>query len=260
MEQPLYQAQRHEKILELLDMNAAVRVTSLAEALEVSEATIRKDLSDLESQGKLRRTHGGAIKLHQSQNELLVDVAATLAREEKHRIGQAAAQYVQNGDSFIIQSGTTTLEFLKALKGKKNLTMLCCDMQIATLAESILRSSQIIFIGGEIRAGYHYTQGTETIRQLTNYHVPTAFLCANAFSLIHGFSAHQIEQAHLMAQFVASSSKHIMLLDSTKFDTEALYTAFNLDILDVLISDTGVPESMRQEIAERYPDLETLYV
>ena len=154
-EQTLYLEERHDAILRLLDEKASVRVSDLSDRFGVSSATIRKDIKALERLGKLRRTHGGAIRIAPNDTEVRFDAAQAVAHREKVRIGRAAAKFVADGDTILVQSGTTCLELVRALEGKRDLTLITCDMAIAMEAEAKLVDSCIILIGGVLRVGYH---------------------------------------------------------------------------------------------------------
>lgn len=250
--------ERHEHILDLLDRNNTVSISELSELFGVSPATARKDIRTLESDGKLRRTHGGAIKLS-DKTEPAFALAAVRAQQEKIRIGRKAAELVTDGDTMLVQSGTTTREFIRALAGRKQLTIIVSDLLLALEAEQLLPGCEIILLGGSLRSGYHYTHGIETAQQLRKYHVPTAFMCSNAFSFERGITAHNLMQANWVKELLDASDKHIMLLDSTKYGTEALVHAADFNDLDVLVTDTGLPLTARTRLERAVPELEIIY-
>lgn len=254
-----YLEERHEAILTALDQNDMVRVVDLSKQFHVSTATIRKDIRALERQGKLRRTHGGALPPRVPGSEDRVEVAATSAHNEKVRIGRAAASYVSDGDALLVQNGTTCLEFVRALADHRDLTVITCDLSIALAAESALTQSTVIVLGGNVRVGFHYTQGSDAARQLENYCASTAFLCANAFSFEHGVTAHRREQASWVRTLMQNSERHIMLLDSSKIGEQAAARVTGLDKLDVFITDRNVDAPTRQKFIQSAPHLEMVY-
>lgn len=257
--QGLYLEERRDEILRLLDSEQSVNINDLSVRFEVSAATIRKDIRALEREGKLRRTHGGAIPLTSSDGEIFVDAARSVAHKEKARIGRMAARFVSDGDTILVQSGSTCLELVKALEGRRDLTLITCDMAVAMEAEAKLINSTVIIIGGALRIGYHYAQGPEAIAQLERYHVPTAFLGCNALSISHGVTAHRVEQANWVQAQLRASDRHIMLMDSSKLGVCDLAHAADLSELDVLVTDTGVPLDMRARFTEEAPHIEILY-
>ena len=136
----------------------------------------------LEGRGLLRRTHGGAILPNPNSRELSFEDASSTAQDEKRRIGYAAAKMVRDGDTFFLQSGTTTGCMLRALKGRKNLTVLTNDLSHAILAEELLVDRRGHSPGRTTEIWLSLHTGNETIRLLNEYFVPTAFMGTNTFS------------------------------------------------------------------------------
>lgn len=256
---PYYLEERQEEILSLLNTHNMVRIAELSDRFGVSEATIRKDMRALEDRGLLRRTHGGAILPNPNSRELSFEDASVTAQEEKQRIGAAAAKMVHDGDTFYLQSGTTTGSMLRALKGRRNLTIITCDLSHALMAEELLIDSEVILLGGSMRSGYHYTQGPETIRQLGDYFVPTAFLGTNTFSFAKGFNAHRLEQACMVRTALDSAERRVILMDSSKIGVMGMVHAADLGDINCLITDTGVDMDTRRRLVELAPNLEVIY-
>lgn len=254
-----YLEERREAILSMLEQNSVVRVSELSEALGVSTTTIRKDIAALDKLGKLRRTHGGAIPAREENVEERFDVARNIRHDQKVRIGRTAARLVKDGDVIFVQSGSTCLELMRALKGRADLTVITNDLLVGMTAEDVLVDSTVIMLGGTLRYGYHYTQGSDVIRQLENYYIPTAFLCANALSFECGVTAHRREQAEWVGALVENSERHVMLLDSSKIGENALVRATGLEDIDALITDTGVDDETRRRFEREAPKLEVTY-
>lgn len=254
----IYLEERRDAILSMLERDEVVRIADLSERFHVSPATIRKDMRSLEQEGLIRRTHGGAIK-PQQDHEMKLEMAAVSAQDEKARIGRAAARLVNDNDILFVQAGTTCRQFVRSLKGKQNLTIFVSDFEIAMDIEQFLPDSQIIFLGGAVRQGFHYTHGTETIRQLRNYRIPTAYMCTNAFTFDIGFSTHRLTQANWLQAQAQVAERRVMLLDSTKFGVSAPYGAFGLGEIDCLITDDGMDAQTRQAIQREAPDLNVIF-
>lgn len=257
-ERVIYLEERRDAILSMLERDEVVRITDLSKHFHVSPATIRKDMRSLEQEGLIRRTHGGAIK-PQQDHEMGIEMAAVSAPSEKARIGRAAANLVSDNDILFVQAGTTCRQFVRALKGKRNLTIFVNDFEIAMDVERILPDSQIVFLGGVVRQGYHYTHGTEAIRQLHNYRIPTAYMCTNAFTFDIGFSTHQLSQANWLQAQAQVAERRVMLLDSTKFGISAPYGALGLDDIDYLVTDSGMDAQTREGIRREAPSLEIIF-
>ena len=252
--------ERHKEILSLLAQANTVRIADLSQRFGVSLATIRKDLSILEDQGRLRRTHGGAISLEGEKVELRREAAAAHAHAEKVRIARRAADLVHDGDVFLVQGGSTTIEFAKALHGRHNLTIVTNDIPVALEFERAVPDGTVQLLGGAIRQGFHYTEGAETLLQLQAFHTPTAFMCSDGYSPERGFTAHRTEQAVWRRQIYASADRHVMLLDSTKLGVYSLAHHNDLDDMDVLITDTSASPAMRAMLDSVQTSCQIYYV
>jgi DeoR family fructose operon transcriptional repressor len=257
--QRLFLEERQQRIQQMVEESSTITIAQIVDTFGVSAATARKDLRELEAQGKVRRTHGGAMSVEPNQHELRAATSVAVAHEEKVRIGRAAAQLVEDGDTFIVQAGTTNLEFVRALKGKHGLTIITNDTVISTEADSLLPDSSVIQLGGRIREGFHYTEGIVPTREVSQLMVPTVYLCTNAFSFEQGFSTHRLEQAEWLSQLMAHARRHVILLDSTKMGVSAAVHHSDLTDFDVLVTDKGVPQDMRARFAEEAPDLRVIY-
>lgn len=258
-DQRTFLEERERKILKLLDENSTVRVNELSEMFGVSTATIRKDIRKLEAQGQLRRTHGGAIRLNLNQVETPPAGAVSSAHKEKVRIARAAAELVHDGDTFIVQAGTTNLEFIRALKGKHDIKIITNDLLLCLELEKTVPDGSAIQIGGDMRLGFHYTEGSESLRQLSGYYVPTAYMCTNAFSFERGFSTHRLEQTTWLQAVYNAAERHVMLLDSSKIGINALSIHAKLQDMDVFVTDSKVDEATRARFAKEAPNVQMIY-
>ena len=149
MERPVYiPAERQKKMIEYIEAHTSAQIHELSEQFNVSEATVRRDLDELDRQGALRRTHGGAIKMDRSTSyEHMYSEKIGLMAHEKQHIAQRAAQMVRPGDTVMIDSGTTTFFIAQALSAHENLTIITNDLYIA-FQTPIHPSSTLIVTGG----------------------------------------------------------------------------------------------------------------
>ena len=131
----LYAAERRVAILSMLDQSSSVQVAEVAEAFGVSRVTARADLDALEHDGKLRRTHGGAVSLSKTLTVSIQDARVNVNVEAKRAIAVAAAGLVSDGDSILVDSGTTALEFVRALGGRTGVTVVTDDFTIADFVD-----------------------------------------------------------------------------------------------------------------------------
>src|SRR6476620_7018700 len=141
--------ERRTKILELLEKRGQVAVPDLSRRFKTSEVTIRNDLKALHERGLVRRAHGGAIKIATVSMDPYLKIKAELHADEKRRIGAAAAALVKDGDSIILDSGTTTQQIARQIKTRKDLKVITNGLNIAMELFGA-KDIQLIFLGGVI--------------------------------------------------------------------------------------------------------------
>lgn len=127
----IFAEERKDRILTLLERKQKVTVSELSREFGVSEVTIRKDSNSLENMGLLKRTHGGAISIYGTRFELPTVEKVVKNKEEKQKIGAYAASLIQDGESILLDSGTTTLEIARNLRNARNLTVVVNDLNVA---------------------------------------------------------------------------------------------------------------------------------
>ena len=243
----LFAEERQRIILERLGEDSKVLVQDLSEAFGVSLATIRTDLRELENTGKLIRTHGGAIPVIRvgfEQNSIQKQVSYI---EAKQRIANAAKEFVHDGDTIAIDTGTTTYEFARALGQKNGLTVVTNDLVIASYFEETT-GFNIIMMGGSVRRGFHCTVGVKALESIHDINVDLAFISANAFNIERGFMTPSIEHAEIKKRMNAIASKSIVLMDSHKIGGLSFYTFAGLADIDVWVTDKGIGKTARAEI------------
>jgi DeoR family fructose operon transcriptional repressor len=257
--QPLFAEERKEQILILLRENTKILVPELCKIFQVSPATIRNDLRDLEKEGKLRRTHGGAIPVGKSSFEMNSADKEITCLEQKQKIAKYAAQLVEDGDTIALDSGTTMLELAKCLSDKKNLTIVLNDIQIASYLEQN-SSANIIVIGGTLRHGFRCTIGPMTIDALQNLNVDKAFIATNAFSVEKGFTTPDLNQAEVKKAFIQTASERIVLCDSSKIGKITFASFATIQDVDKLITDSQISPKMSRYLNDSQEEMETSIV
>lgn len=252
---PLFAAERREKIIQLLDERSKVLVPDLCEHFNVSPATIRGDLRDLESEGRIRRTHGGAIPVGKAAFEPASKVKEVEHIEEKRRIAAHAATLVEDGDTIVLDTGTTTLELARRLGDKKNLVVVTTDIEISRVLENN-GSANIILIGGTVRRGFHCTTGTMTVAALSSLNVDKAFMAANAFSLEKGFTTPAFEHVEVKKAMIAIAGEALMLMDSSKIGRISFIKFADLSDIDRLVVDAGIGKQAVRALGDMDENLE----
>ena len=140
--------ERRAMIVEEVNRRSSIQVADICERFGVSEVTARNDLDKLEKSGKLRRTHGGAVSVARTITVSYPDQRMNLNVEAKRAVAQRAVEFVSNGDSLLIDTGTTTFEFVNALYDKRDITIVTSDLSIATFADSNLPHADVLLLGG----------------------------------------------------------------------------------------------------------------
>jgi DeoR family fructose operon transcriptional repressor len=251
----LFAEERKERILDLLEENSKILVPELSEMFEVSQVTIRGYLRDLENEGKLRRTHGGAIPVGKSGDEPDSRRKAVEHIAEKQRIAQAAAALVEDGDVVALDTGTTTLELAKALSCKKHLTIVTNDLNIASFMEDNSDAS-VVLIGGTLRRGFHCTTGPMAIAAFKGINADIVFVAANGFSLEQGFSTPSVDHAEMKRSLMGMASKCVMIMDSSKVGKVSFISFASIYDIDRLITDSGIGRRVTEAIEAQSDNLE----
>ncbi len=242
-------AERQEKILQYIRQHGSGQIRALSEWLEVSEATVRRDLDDLHHAGYIERTHGGAIYNRAGTSfERQYEEKLTLMEAEKRRIAGAAAALLSPGDTLFLDSGTTSYYLGCALSGIPHLTVFTYDLMVA-YSIALHPSSQLIVSGGIRRPGYNNVLlGSQVIGFLRDLRVDKVFLGADAVDLDFGVSNSNFQEAEIKAQAVSSGEKVVLLADSTKFEKVALSRVCGLDQIDALITDDGIDPQLQKSL------------
>lgn len=256
--EPLFAEERKRKILELLNENSKLLVPDLCEYFKVSPATIRNDLRELKNSGFLQRTHGGALSI-KTKYELDSYQKEVKHLEEKKAIARFAADIVEDSDTILIDTGTTTLEFAKLLSSKKNLTVVTNDIEIARHLETA-GDANVILIGGIIRRDFHCTIGPIAINSLRELYVDKAFMGANGISVEGGLTTPDINQAEVKKAMLEKASEVIVLCDSSKFGIKSFAHVAPISRINRIITDSGLDEDELQAFLDMSVDIDLVKV
>ncbi|MFA6480296.1 MAG: DeoR/GlpR family DNA-binding transcription regulator [Victivallaceae bacterium] len=236
IELDLFAEERKIKILELLRLNQKVSVNELAALFRVSRPTIRKYLCAMEQNGFLIRTHGGAIQKSQTGFELNTRQKSVVNLDEKCRIARVALNMIENGDTIMLDTGTTTMELAKLLHNKKNIKVVTNDIEIARILEDI-ESCETILIGGIIRKGFHCTVGLQGIDMCSQLSIDKAFIATNSFSCDKGATTPDLLQAEIKKAMLSIAGKVILLCDSSKIGKSSFVRFASVEQVHVLVTD-----------------------
>jgi len=244
---------RKRQIVEIVNQKSKVTISEMCRLFDVSEMTVRRDLRDLDQIGLIHRVHGGAISSIGRSYEPAFTIRAKSSNEAKKAIGRKAAEYVQDGDSICIDTGTTTIEFARALKDKHNLTIITSSLLIANEIISSLSLEKdvcLILSGGIVRVGEFSMVGEIATRTFKDIHVDKAFISVGGIDLEAGLTEYNIDDCLVMKSAIKSAQQCIVLADSSKFSRVAFASTGELSDADLIITDQGVPPDMVEELTK----------
>ena len=236
-------AERRLKIKKLLREEGSVQVSQLSELFNVSEVTIRRDLAKLEKEGSVKRIHGGAMAIDSNAPIFSFLSRAQEKAKEKELIGKKAAELVNNGNTIILDSGTTTSEVAKNLKGYKNLKVITNALNIALeLAEN--PEISVVVPGGSLKGPSLSLVGSQVIEFVRNVNVDIAFLSVQGVSLEKGLTNNSISDLYLKRAIIDAAKEVILVVDSSKFNKVGLYTVAPVTAVNVIVTDENIPPSL----------------
>lgn len=240
---------RHKKIISLLQHHGSVAVTTLAEILKVSEVTVRKDLSFLEQQKKLYRTHGSAILISPYIGDRHINEKEKKNISEKQAIGRYAASLTEPNDTIIIASGTTLTYFAQEINAGGPLTVITASVPVTQIL-SQHRSFDVIQLGGLTRNSSISVVGPFAEQMLTNFNCSKLFLGVDGIDLDSGLTTTNVLEAQLNRVMMNASQKVIVLADSTKFGRRGFSKICDLSSVDLIITDSGISPSYIEGLAK----------
>ncbi len=257
MAKDLIPVQRRQQIIEYLQQHRTARSVELRDLFQSSEATIRRDLEWLEKHGLVERTHGGAILVQRMQHEAVYNASAQVHPEEKRRIGILAASLVENGETIFLNNGTTTTEVMLALQVRADLdqiTVFTNNVSAAIAAQDA--RFEIVLIGGSFRPRSNSLVGrfgTEVLRQVFAHRV---ILGTDGIGVRHGCTSpisKEAEIGRLMIERCLGST--VIVADHSKWGVIAPYQVAEMDQIDVIVTDSSLPDDSREGVEQLDLDL-----
>lgn len=242
---------RRNKIAQLIASRENFKVGELAKIFNVSTETIRKDLIFLDSQGIVKKSHGGAIINEEnlkSSVEKPLSIKELENKEYKKRIALHALSLIPPNASFFIDSGTTNYFLAELLAHEKGMNIFTNSIPVVNmLAES---NNNIYILGGKLKEQSHCIVGNWTLQLLENIQPDIAFLGSDAFKNSLGPCTASFDECGIKSKIVEKSEKAIVLADSSKFNNSGLFTFSEWGKIDLLITDTRVGKKELKQLTQ----------
>lgn len=227
---------RRKEILDILMKNNRVRVGQLSQELNVSEVTIRNDLAELEKDGYLERVAGGAVLTRRNFNQLNFQRLKQDNADTKLRIAKMAAALVQDGETLMINAGTTAFYVACELKQRSNLNIVTNSVPIAVELGSF-PSFRMVLLGGDINCQYSFTHGVDALTQMDRYKSDKVILSVDGISPEAGLTTYHAEEAEVIRQMIVRSHQCIIVADARKIGKESFSNIGSLENVDMLVTN-----------------------
>lgn len=250
-------AERHQKIVELVNLRSSIRVSELSDIFTVTEETIRRDLEKLEKENKLSRSHGGAVSIQQQESEVHFSEREITNVSKKKAIAREAAEYVESGDRIILDASTTAWYMAKILPDIQ-LTVITNSMK-AAIELSQKDKIEVISTGGFLLSESLSYVGPLAERSLETYHVNKTFLSCKGFDINDGLSDSNEWQALLKKRMIERSDQTILMADSSKFGSREFSHIARIHDISRIITDSKINPEYTKALEEKKVKVTTVH-
>lgn len=250
MSKTLIPAQRRERIQAFLSTHKIVATADLCDLLEVSEATVRRDLEWLEGRGLIERTHGGAILNERINSEQEYQQRALRQIEEKRKIGSLAASFIEDGDIVFVNSGTTTTQLIRCIRSDVDATVITNNLIAALEIGEV--NFEVLILGGSLQPRSISVAGPFAIQNLSQVYANKAFIGVDGISIKHGCtvpSNAEAEVVHLMLE--RTQGPVCVLADYSKWGVVSNFEIASINKINTLITDNRLDLGARNSLAAR---------
>lgn len=245
----MHAVERHAEILARARRDGRVEVTTLARELDVATETIRRDLTNLERRGLVRRVHGAAIPVERPILEPSVAVREDTQVLAKEAIAHAALADLEGVRTVLLDGGTTTARLASLLPTDRELTIITNAFPIASRVAHLPNVS-LHLIGGMVRGRTLASVGPWATAALSSLHADVVFLGTNGITVENGLTTPDVAEAEMKSALIRAARRAVVLADHTKVGRDELVTWASLDLVDTLITDQDVDASLALEIEE----------
>lgn len=250
----MYAAERQQSILSQARELGRVEVAQLADALDVTAETVRRDLTALEKRGVLRRVHGGAIAVDRLEPEPTLAARSSLHTDVKRRIAARVLEQLPSGGTVLLDAGSTTLAIVDLLPHDIELTVL--TNSVPAIAPLASRAGILLFVlGGGVRGVTGAMVGDWTVDALANVVVDVAVLGTNGMSASRGFTTPDEAESRAKRAMVASARRVIVAADSSKAGDDHFHRFAAPEDVDLIITDTDMADDVAAELRVTGPEV-----
>lgn len=250
--QVLLGEERRRKIVQLVESEGRVTVADLVKRFGLSHVTVRTDLEALATTGALLRVHGGAIKPEDGNHDYPIRFKETLHHQEKVRIGQAAVALIRPGQTIILDSGTTTIEIARQIKGQsiKPLAVITNALPIAMEVCNVPEAT-VVMLGGILRPASCSLVGPQAEHEMIELNADHLFLGVAGIDLEMGLSTPDILEAKLNAAMIRVAREVTVVSDSSKFGLRSLSVICKIEMIHRVITDDQVDRAIVASLRNR---------
>ena len=242
--------ERQKQILSLLSQHGRLSVAEIVSQFSISEATARRDLESLASQGKAQRVHGGVMAVEQAPPELPILEREKEQIDEKTRIGRAAASLVGNHETVFLGSGTTVLEIARHLRDHKNLTVITNALPVLNALAGI-KEITVVSLGGMLRESELSFIGHITEQALSEVRVDKVFMGTRGVSLEHGLTNDYLQETLTDRAILKIGREVVIVADHTKVNRVATVLLAPLESIHTLVTNSKADKKFVQDLKKQ---------
>ena len=233
--------ERRKKIMDFIEKNDSIRVQDLSKKFEVTEETIRRDLDKLVEIGHIKRTYGGAVLNESVNKDTPFDTRKIQNIREKDIIAQIVIEYINDGDTLMMDSSSTALQVAKLLKQKEDVTVITNSVPII-LELSRCNNINIMSSGGTLRRSSLSLVGCYAEEMLEKYNVDTTIISCKGIRMDKGIMESNEIEGRIKQVMIDAADKVFLLADGTKIDRTSFFTMSSFDNIDMFFTDTVLPK------------------
>lgn len=248
--------ERRRETMSILQRQKSVLVSDLSGRFGVTEETIRRDLEKLEREGLIKRTYGGAVLNENISIDLPFNIREVTNMEKKGRIASKMAEFIEDGDTLMLDSSSTVLQLSKYIKQKDNITVITNSMSML-LELSNLKNIRIISTGGDLRRSSLSFVGPLAERAIKNYYVDRAIISCKAIHMENGILESNELEAQIKRGMIERARRTYLLLDSTKFDNMSFVNIVSFKAIDAIFTEKILSKEWEQFCNDN--DIELIY-